>query len=204
MELAETNVLCGAAHYYFTRHGVLPTPLREPGLFHHINATTTALYLRNQTIDADLYNYQNWCNALVDLDSPLAPYMHDQVSLSPSPHIPSLSPTVPPLGNSPYPRPQLLIRMATEDDDNNKSDSDEENNPPDDPLLRDWLEYNPTDTNHYPVKYTDEWGWSKICKYIRYTMLEGIPTIQGCDHPTCGVYGDFLHPRPHPDPIPTT
>ena len=41
LELAELNVLCQSAHQYHMCHGVLPEPLRDPGLFHVINTITT-------------------------------------------------------------------------------------------------------------------------------------------------------------------
>jgi hypothetical protein len=32
-------------------------------------------------------------------------------------------------------------------------------------------------------------------------MSEGIPTVQGYADPSSGIYGNTLHPRPHPNPI---
>jgi hypothetical protein len=59
LELAELNILCQSAHQYHMRHGVLPEPLRDPRLFHIINATTTGQYIftNGAGLDPHIYNY---------------------------------------------------------------------------------------------------------------------------------------------------
>jgi len=193
LELAELNILCQSARQYNICHSVLPEPLRDPRLFHVINATTTGRYIfaNGAGLDPYIYNYDRWSNALRGLDTTLAPYTHQVFSPTPFP-----STTIPPPGTFPYPRHQLLIRMA--DDDG--TDSDQENIDPDN-SLQGWETYDPANNNHYPICYTDEFGREQQCRYIRYVLRNGIPTIQGCRATNSPIYGDILHPRPHPNPV---
>ena len=96
----ELNILCQSVRQYHIRHGVLPEPLRDPGLFHVINATTTGRYIfaNEPGFDPTIYNYDGWSNTLRGLDTVLAPYTHQAFSPTPSP-----STAIPPAGNSPYP-----------------------------------------------------------------------------------------------------
>ena len=66
LKLAELNILCQSAHQYHLYHGILPEPLRNLGLFHVINATTTGWYIfaNGAGVDPDIYNYDRWSNAL--------------------------------------------------------------------------------------------------------------------------------------------
>ena len=66
LELAELNILCQSVRQYHIRHGVLPEPLRDPGLFHVINATTTGRYIfaNGSGLDPTIYNYDGWSNTL--------------------------------------------------------------------------------------------------------------------------------------------
>jgi hypothetical protein len=150
LELTECNILCQSVHQYHIRHSVLPESLRDPRLFHIINATTTGQYIFANGVGLDpyIYNYNGWSDALRGLDTALAPYTHQAFSPTPSP-----STTVPPAGNSPYPRPQLLICMA----DDKSADSNQENMDPEN-LLQGWEMYDPANENHYPICYTDEFG----------------------------------------------
>jgi hypothetical protein len=103
---------------------------------------------------------------------------------------------------------QLLLCLANKEDapsdpDTSDNDSDQENdNAATDPLLVGWERYNATNTNHYPITYLDDMGEEQTCCYIRYIMENGIPALQGCMHPTIGIYGDILHPRAQPGPVP--
>jgi hypothetical protein len=72
LELAELNILCQSACQYHMRHGVLLEPLRDPGLFHVINATTTGRYIftNGAGLNPTIYNYNRWSNALRGLVLP--------------------------------------------------------------------------------------------------------------------------------------
>jgi hypothetical protein len=110
LELTELNILCQSARQYHMHHGVLPEPLRDPGLFHVINATTTRQYIfaNGAGVDPHIYNFKGWSNTLRGLDTTLAPYTHQAFSPTPSPSV-----TVPPAGNSPYPRPNSSSTWQT-------------------------------------------------------------------------------------------
>jgi hypothetical protein len=109
--------------------------------------------------------------------------------------------------STPHPAGALLTRIGDvpfiPQPPSSLNDSNQENRP-DDPALEDWIEYDPLRPSHYPVQYTDDFGRSQTCPYIRYVQIDGIPTLQGCMHPRQGIYGRTLHACPHPDPIPTT
>jgi hypothetical protein len=84
--------------------------------------------------------------------------------------------------------------------DDSDADSDQENVNPNN-SLQGWETYDPANNNHYPIYYTDEFGREQLCCYIRYVLENGIPTIQGCRAANSPIYGDTLHPRPHPNPV---
>ena len=90
-------------------------------------------------------------------------------------------------GNTPYTRARTLLSSPSLTDD--------------DPARQGWMEYNAQNPNHYPVFYTNLFGQRTLAKYIRYTLHNGIPTVQGCLHPAQGIYGDTLHPKQHPNPV---
>ena len=58
-------------------------------------------------------------------------------------------------------------------EDNN---SDKENVDPDN-SMQGWETYDPANSNHYPITYTDEFGQKQQCHYICYILQNGIPTI---------------------------
>src|SRR6266851_3927500 len=70
----------------------------------------------------------------------------------------------------------VTVEYAIEDD-NNEED-------PYSIIQRDWIEYNITNPNHYPVSYLDWWGCSQTCPYICYIFSGSVPMIQGCVDPS--------------------
>jgi hypothetical protein len=212
-ELAELGVLCAAIHQYRTRHGDTPPAMVQPGIFHDVNSVGTLQYIRTLGRGEDplLFNYPAWRAALHSIDELLTPYLHSTFSPTASPIRPD-SPTLPVPEptfrrvNTPHPAGALLARIGDVPfiprPPSSLNDSDQENRP-DDPALEDWMEYDPLDPSHYSVQYTDDFGHSQTCPYIRYVQIDGIPTLQGCVHPRQGIYGRTLHAQAHPDPIPT-
>ncbi len=171
---------------------------------HYINTNS-----RNE--DPVLYNYSAWSYAIRSLDSFLAVEMFNSYS-------PPNSPLLVPLGHMPFTTNRFLLTQMEASSPSplpssplppssppvpSEHDSNIENDPRD-ILLREWEEYNPNNSNHYPVTYTDEFGWQTQACYICYIFDEGIPTVQGCMHPSQGIYGEILHPCPCSNPVSPT
>jgi hypothetical protein len=212
-DFAELGVFCAGVHQYHAQHRTTPPELEQSGVFHDVNTVGTLQYIRTLGHGEDplLFNYPAWRATLHSINELLAPYLHGAFSppASPirtnSPALPVLEPTFRRV-NTPHPAGALLARIGDVPfiprPPSLLNDSDQENHP-DDPALEDWMEYDPLDPSHYSVQYTDDFGQSQTCPYIRYVQIDSIPTLQGCVHPHQGIYGRTLHACPYNEPIPT-
>jgi hypothetical protein len=61
--------------------------------------------------------------------------------------------------------------MEDNDNDSNQENANSDNS------LQGWETYNLANSNHYPIIYTNEFGWEQQCQYIHYVLKNGIPTI---------------------------
>jgi len=75
----------------------------------------------------------------------------------------------------PLPEGCLLLACIMQVEDAPEGDDDKED--PYSILQCDWTEYDPTNLNHYPVSYLNQWGYSQTCPYIYYNFNRGTPTI---------------------------